>query len=168
MSDPFEPTRASFGSAEFRETLGRLPTGVTVIASLLDGEPAGLAVGTFFSVSLEPPMIGFCVARASTSFPKVRDAGVFCASVLAADQEAISRVFASSGADKFQGLGWRAAPHTGSPMLTDELVWIDCTIDVVVDAGDHELILAQVEHLEVARDASPLVFYRGGYHSLGD
>lgn len=168
MSSPYEPTGASVDSALFRQVLGHLPTGVTVIASMLDGEPVGLAVGTFFSVSLEPPMVGFCAAVTSTSFPRVREAGSFCASVLAEDQEAISRVFASSGADKFRGLGWRAAADTGSPMLTDAITWIDCEICAVHEAGDHFIVLGDVRRLEIAREATPLVFHRGGYRSLGD
>lgn len=168
MSSPYEPKGASFDGATFRQVLGHLPTGVTVVASMLDGEPVGLAVGTFFSVSLEPPMVGFCAAVTSTSFPRVNEAGTFCASILAEDQEAVSRVFASSGADKFRGLGWRKSADTGSPMLTDAVAWIDCTITAVHEAGDHFVTIAQVHHLEVAREATPLVFYRGGYRTLGD
>lgn len=167
MSDPYEPTGAHFGSAEFRQALGHLPTGVTVIASLLDGEPVGLSVGSFFSVSLDPPMVGFCAAKSSTSFPKVQKVGSFCASILAGDQEAVSRVFASSGADKFRGLGWHASGDSGSPVLADALAWIDCRIASVVDAGDHVVVLGNVLHVEVARETDPLVFFRGGYHSLG-
>lgn len=167
MSNPFEPSSSGFDDAEFRRVLGYLPTGVTVIASLLDDEPVGLAVGTFFSVSLEPPMVGFCAAKTSTSFPGVQAAGRFCASVLAHDQEAISRVFASSGADKFRGLGWRPSAKSESPMVTDALVWIDCSIASVADAGDHVIVLADVLHLEVNRSSAPLVFFRGGYHSIG-
>lgn len=166
MSDPYEPSGSGFDAAEFRRVLGHVPTGVTVIASVSDGEPAGLVVGTFFSVSLEPPIVGFCAAHASTSFPRVRESGRFCANVLAHDQESISRVFASSGADKFRGLGWRAAPDSGSPMLHDALAWIDCSISSVHDAGDHVIVLGDVHRLEVNRSVGPLVFFRGGYHSI--
>jgi flavin reductase (DIM6/NTAB) family NADH-FMN oxidoreductase RutF len=167
LSDPFEPTGARFGTSEFRQALGHLPTGVTIIASMLEGEPVGLSVGSFFSVSLDPPMVGFCAARSSTSFPTVRETGVFCASILAADQEAVSRVFASSGADKFRGLGWHASGDSGSPVVADALAWIDCRIASIVEAGDHVLVLGDVVHLEVTRETAPLVFFRGGYHSLG-
>jgi len=167
LSDPFEPMGSGFDTAEFRRVLGHQPTGVTIIASLLDGEPVGLAVGTFFSVSLAPPMVGFCVAKASTSFPHVREAGTFCASVLAHDQEAVSRVFASSGADKFRGLGWRRSADSASPMVNDAIAWIDCAISSVSDAGDHLIVLGDVLHLEVNRSTRPLVFFRGGYHTIG-
>lgn len=167
MSDPYEPMSSGFDTAEFRRVLGHMPTGVTVITSVHDGDPVGLAVGTFFSVSLEPPMVGFCAAKASTSFPAIEAAGNFCANVLADDQEAVSRVFASSGADKFRGLGWHDAPDSGSPMLNDALAWIDCSIVSVTDAGDHVIVLGDVLGLGVNRPATPLVFFRGGYHSIG-
>jgi flavin reductase (DIM6/NTAB) family NADH-FMN oxidoreductase RutF len=167
LSDPFEPASSGSDAAEFRQVLGHLPTGVTIIASVFEGEPVGLAVGTFFSVSLEPPMVGFCAAKASTSFPSVRAAGSFCASVLAHDQEAVSRVFASSGADKFRGLGWRRSADSCSPMVNDAVAWIDCSIASVSDAGDHVIVLGDVLHLEVNRSTRPLVFFRGGYHTIG-
>ena len=167
MSDPFEPTGSSVDGAAFRQVLGHFPTGVTIITALDDGAPAGLAVGSFFSVSLDPPLVGFCAAKTSTSFPHVQRVGKFCANVLAADQEALSRVFASSGADKFKGLGWRPAPATGSPQLADVLAWIDCSIDAVHEAGDHVVVIGHVHDLDVAREGSPLLFFRGGYHTLG-
>jgi 3-hydroxy-9,10-secoandrosta-1,3,5(10)-triene-9,17-dione monooxygenase reductase component len=112
-------------------------------------------------------MVGFCAAKASTSFPSVRAAGSFCASVLAHDQEAVSRVFASSGADKFRGLGWRRSADSCSPMVNDAVAWIDCSIASVSDAGDHVIVLGDVLHLEVNRSTRPLVLFRGGYHTIG-
>ena len=167
MSDPYEPSSGGFDAAEFRRVLGHVPTGVTVVTAQCDGEPVGLAVGTFFSVSLEPPMVGFCAAKTSTSYPNVEVSGTFCANVLAADQESVSRVFASSGADKFRGLGWRPSADTGSPMVAGALAWIDCRIVSVTDAGDHVIVLGEVLSLEAPRDAAPLIFFRGGYHSIG-
>lgn len=165
MTDLSEPSRETFDEARFRQVLGHYPTGVTVVTGLADRDPVGLAVGSFFSVSLSPPLVGFCVARRSTTWPKLRTRGSFCANILAADQEAICRVFASSGGDKFRGLGWKPA-ESGSPILDDVLAWIDCTVETVTDAGDHEVVLGLVKHLEVAREGHPLVFFRGGYHGL--
>lgn len=165
MSDLVEPEDETFDEARFRQVLGHFPTGVTVITSQANGTPLGLAVGSFFSVSLDPPMVGFCAAERSTSWPKIRETGQFCANVLARDQEAICRVFASSGGDKFKGLGWRPS-SSGSPVLTDVLAWVDCTIDDVHRAGDHWLVIGQVRELEVPREDAPLVFFRGGYTQL--
>jgi flavin reductase (DIM6/NTAB) family NADH-FMN oxidoreductase RutF len=150
-------------AAHYRQVLGHFPTGVTVIASVgSDGRPAGFAVGSFFSVSLEPPLVGFCAGKSSTSWPAIRSAGAFCVNILAEDQEAVCRQFSSKVDDKFDGLGWQAA-SSGSPRLADVLAWIDCDLESIHDAGDHEICIGRVRELAVARENGPLLFYRGGY-----
>jgi flavin reductase (DIM6/NTAB) family NADH-FMN oxidoreductase RutF len=150
-------------SAHFRQVLGHFPTGVTVItATGSEGRPAGFAVGSFFSVSLEPPLVGFCAGKASSSWPGIRSAGAFCVNILAEDQEAVCRQFSSKVDDKFAGLGWTPA-SSGSPKLADVLAWIDCDIEAIHDAGDHEICLGRVRELKVERENGPLLFYRGGY-----
>ncbi|MBK9180631.1 MAG: flavin reductase family protein [Acidimicrobiales bacterium] len=152
--------------ASFRQVLGYFPTGVTVITAHPAGEaPVGLAVGSFTSVSLEPPLVAFCPARTSGSWPRIQATGVFCVNVLAADQEHVCRVFAGKGDDKFAGLGWRPSP-AGSPVLADALAWIDCAIDAVHEAGDHFIVVGRVTALAVERAERPLVFFRGGYGSV--
>ncbi len=150
-----------FDSARFRQVLGHFPTGVTVITGAGD-PPAGMAVGSFASVSLEPPLVGFFVAHTSSTWPKIEQTGSFCVNVLAEDQEELCRRFASKAEDKFAGVGWQAAA-TGSPLLDGVLAWIDCDIESALDAGDHQCILGRVRDLGVAHDGAPLVFYRGGY-----
>jgi 3-hydroxy-9,10-secoandrosta-1,3,5(10)-triene-9,17-dione monooxygenase reductase component len=165
VPDPSEDASGGIDAAHFRTVLGHFPTGVTVITAMgADDKPVGLAVGSFTSVSLDPPLVAFCPDRKSSSWPKIREAGVFCVNILADDQEQVCRVFASKGDDKFKGLGWRPG-GTGSPVLNDVLAWIDCDIDAVHDAGDHEIVVGRVRELEVAREhgPGPLVFYRGGY-----
>jgi flavin reductase (DIM6/NTAB) family NADH-FMN oxidoreductase RutF len=150
-------------SAHFRQVLGHFPTGVTVItATGSEGRPAGFAVGSFFSVSLEPPLVGFAAGKASSSWPGIRSAGSFCVNILAEDQEAVCRQFSSKVDDKFAGLGWTPA-SSGSPKLADVLAWIDCDIEAVHDAGDHEICIGRVRELKVERENGPLLFYRGGY-----
>ena len=100
--------------ARFRQVLGHFPTGVTVITSEAEGARVGLAVGSFFSISLDPPLVGFCVGHQSTSWPKIREAGRFCINILGHDQEDVCRVFAGKGEDKFAGIACREA-ETGSP-----------------------------------------------------
>lgn len=165
MSDVNEPTGETIDAARYRQVLGHFPTGVTVITSAADGVPLGLSVGSFFSVSLQPPLVGFCVGGQSKSWPKIRETGRFCANVLAEDQEDVCRVFASSGGDKFTGLGWRHS-LSGSPVLTDVLAWVDCTIQSEHEDGDHRLVIGRVVELEVGRETGPLVFFRGGYTQL--
>jgi 3-hydroxy-9,10-secoandrosta-1,3,5(10)-triene-9,17-dione monooxygenase reductase component len=151
--------------ARFRQVLGHFPSGVTVISAIDDGLPVGVAVGAFFSVSLEPPLVGICVGQGSSTWPSIRRAGAFCVNVLADDQEGLSRRFSVPADDRFDGLDWEPAP-SGSPRLPDALAWIDCRVHEVHPAGDHVLCLGRVLDLGVQREGGPLVFFRGGYGHL--
>jgi 3-hydroxy-9,10-secoandrosta-1,3,5(10)-triene-9,17-dione monooxygenase reductase component len=144
----------------FRRVLGQFLTGVAVISAMDGEEPVGLTVGSFFSVSLDPPLVGFCAARSSKTWPTIKRAGRFCVNVLAADQEAVSRSFARTGTDKFQGIGW-AMSDGGCPRLDGVIAWIDCDIEVVYGAGDHEICVGRVRGLGDPRLSVPLPFFRG-------
>lgn len=164
MSNPFDPEwTASFDAARFRQVLGHFPTGVTVVtAHPADGDPVGLAIGSFCSVSLEPPLVLFCAGNTSTTWPRIRDAGNFCVNVLAEDQEDVCRAFAGRGTDRFAGLGWKPS-HYGAPRIDGCLASIDCHVDTVHPGGDHDIVIGRVLDLAVHREGGPLVFYRGGY-----
>jgi len=153
---------ASIDSATYRQVLGHFPTGVTVITAVNDGAPVGMAVGSFSSVSLDPPLVAFFAGNSSTSWPKIKQAGAFCVNILAEDQEGVCRRFSSKEPDKFAGLGW-SSTSSGAPLLDGVLAWIDCDIDSVIDAGDHVCVMGRVRELEVAHDGAPLIFFRGGY-----
>ncbi len=148
--------------ARFRQVLGRFATGVTVITTADQGDPAGLSVNSFTSVSLEPPLVAFCVASASRTWPRIRAARSFCVNILAEDQEDLSRAFARRGADKFRGVGWRPA-ESGAPVLSGALAWLDCSVEAEHLAGDHVIVVGQVREMGVTHEGGPLVFYRGGY-----
>jgi 3-hydroxy-9,10-secoandrosta-1,3,5(10)-triene-9,17-dione monooxygenase reductase component len=154
-----------------RSVLGHFCTGVTVVSAVTgDGAPAGFACQSFSSLSLDPPLVSFSVARTSASWPRIARAGAFCVSVLAADQGELCRSFAVSsatGADKFDGVDWSPAPATGAPRLGGAIAWIDCTIHAVHVGGDHLIVLGRVCDLSVDRaDAEPLLFYRGAFRRL--
>jgi flavin reductase (DIM6/NTAB) family NADH-FMN oxidoreductase RutF len=147
----------------FRRVLGHFPTGVAVITGIdADGKPAGMAIGSFSSVSLDPPLVCFMPDKNSSSWPKIRDFGHFCVNILGSHQESVCRAFAVSGGDKFADLAWKPA-GTGAPRLDGVLAWIDCDIEVVHDAGDHFIVLGRVRELDVEGDTLPLVFFQGGY-----
>jgi 3-hydroxy-9,10-secoandrosta-1,3,5(10)-triene-9,17-dione monooxygenase reductase component len=148
--------------AHFRAVLGHFATGIVVITGMLDGVPAGLTCQSFVSLSLDPPLVAFCPNKKSTSWKRIAQSGAFCANVLTEDQEDVSRVFATSGGDKFQGLGWRRS-ETGSPILQDVLAFVDCRIEASYDAGDHDIIVGRVVDLDAAPRGRPLLSYRGGY-----
>lgn len=157
---------AGFDSARFRQVLGHFPTGVTVITAGKGSDRAGVAIGSFFSVSLDPPLVGFCAGKQSSTWPRIRETGSFCVNVLADNQEDVSRAFASKAADKFEGLGYSPGPFSGAPLLDGALAWIDCEIAAVHDAGDHEIVVGLVHDLGVTDETGPLVFFRGGYANL--
>jgi flavin reductase (DIM6/NTAB) family NADH-FMN oxidoreductase RutF/DNA-binding IclR family transcriptional regulator len=159
-------TETPVAARDFRRALGHYPTGVAVVtARQHDGTQVGMVVGTFTSVSLDPPLVGFLPDRTSTTWPLIRDAGRFCVNVLAAGQEHVCRAFVTKAADRFEvhGAGDTAG---GSPRLAGTVLWIDCDLDAVLPAGDHDMVLGRVRDLGVPEGAGlPLLFVRGGYGS---
>lgn len=149
-------------AATFREVLGHYPTGVCVITALDDqGAPIGMVVGSFSSVSLDPPLVGFFPDKSSTSWPQIEEAGHFCVNVLASDQTALCRQVASKG-DKFAGVEYAVSQH-GIPVLEGAMASIECRLHDVIEAGDHWLVLGRVLGLEARRDTDPMLFFRGQY-----
>jgi flavin reductase (DIM6/NTAB) family NADH-FMN oxidoreductase RutF/DNA-binding IclR family transcriptional regulator len=160
---PAPPSLASIDPKRFRHVLGHFPTGVAVVtATHAERGPVGMAVGSFTSVSLDPPLVAFLPDRSSTTFPLIRETGSFCVNVLADEQEPVCRAFATRGADKYSNSEWSRG-CTGSPILAGAVAWIDCDIEDVLEAGDHFIVLGRVRDLEVASQGSPLLFFRGGY-----
>jgi len=148
----------------FRKVMGHFPTGVTVVASQAGGRPVGLAIGSFFSVSLDPPLVGFCVATGSSTWPVMSEVGSFGVSVLAEDQHETSGQFASKMADKFEGIAWEPAVVTGSPLIHGAVAHIDCELYDQFVEGDHVVVIGSVRALDIHRDdVGPLLFFKGGY-----
>jgi flavin reductase (DIM6/NTAB) family NADH-FMN oxidoreductase RutF len=150
--------------AHFRKVLGAYPTGVTIVTTVDDGRPTGLVIGSFTSVSLDPPLVAFLPTKTSGSWAAIERSRRFCVNVVADDQLEVAGVFAGKSDDKFAGIPWTPAPVTGSPVIPGSLAWIDCTIAAVHDAGDHVIVVGAVEAMDaVDRDAGPALFYKGGY-----
>lgn len=148
--------------ARFREVLGHYPTGVVVVTAIdAAGEPTGMTIGSFSSVSLDPPLIAYLPMRSSRTFERIRTAGSFCVNILACDQEDLCRRFASAPRD-FAGVAWTRA-RAGAPLLDGTVGWIECTTYDVSEAGDHYLVLGRVMDLGVARPVQPLLYFQGGY-----
>lgn len=151
-------------SMRFRSILGRFATGVVAITAIDpdSGVPTGLAANSFTSVSLDPPLVGFCVAHTSSTWPKLRNADRQCVNILSEPQTEVCLQLAAKGADKFAGLEWTTSP-SGSPVLDGALAWIECSVEAEYVAGDHVIVVARVHHLDKHHDGEPLVFYQGGY-----
>jgi 3-hydroxy-9,10-secoandrosta-1,3,5(10)-triene-9,17-dione monooxygenase reductase component len=159
-------TAAKIDARLFRRTLGHHPTGVAVVTAIATGDkPVGMAVGSFSSVSLDPPLVGFFPARTSSTFPLIWEAGAFCVNVLADDQAALGRSFSLTGTDRFAAVTWSPAP-SGAPLIDGVAAWIDCEIESVSPAGDHYLTLGRVRDLGGESERSPLVFVDGGFGSF--
>lgn len=148
---------------EFRRALAHYPTGVAVVTAVgLDDVPVSMVVGTFTSVSLDPPLVGFLADRHSNSWQGIRAAGHFCVSVLGAGHEHVCRAFATKAPDRFRHT--TALTSSGRPRLEDAALWVDCEIEDVLPAGDHDFVLGRVRHLGVDDEGGlPLLFLRGGY-----
>lgn len=147
----------------FRNVLGHFPTGIVLITSIAeDGEPVGMIVGSFTSVSLDPPLVGFLPTVSSQTFKRLRTAKSFCVNVLAGDQEDLCRHFAGRTENKFDSVEWTPAP-SGAPVLGDVVAFIDCTFESIADAGDHHIVVGAVQELQVCRPVAPLLFFQGGY-----
>ena len=151
-------------AARYRSVLGRFATGVVAITAIdpAAGRPTGLAANSFTSVSLEPPLVAFCVAHTSTTWPRIRAARRLCVNILGEPQLEICKRLAVRGGDKFAGIDWTGSPG-GSPVIEGALAWIECQVEDEHVAGDHVIVVARVHHLDQNHDGEPLLFYRGSY-----
>ncbi|MCP2254696.1 3-hydroxy-9,10-secoandrosta-1,3,5(10)-triene-9,17-dione monooxygenase reductase component [Prauserella aidingensis] len=148
--------------ARFRSVLGHFCTGVAIVTACEDGEPVGFACQSFTALSLDPPLVLFCPARTSGTWPVIERVGRFAVNVLAGEQQNVSAVFGSRGEDKFASVSWTRAP-SGSPLLDGALTWVDCAVEAVHEAGDHYVVIGRVTGLGETSGRRPLLFYRGGY-----
>lgn len=157
------PVATGTDHLRFRSVLGRFATGVVAITAIdPGGRPVGLAANSFTSVSLDPPLVAFCVAHSSSTWPRLRAARRQCVNILSDRQRRICERLAARGGDKFAGLEWTPSPG-GGPVLADSLAWLDCSIRHEQVAGDHMLVIADVHGLDVHQEGDPLLFFRGGY-----
>jgi flavin reductase (DIM6/NTAB) family NADH-FMN oxidoreductase RutF len=149
----------------FRAVLGRFASGVTVITTRdAGGRDHGMTVSAFSSLSLDPPLVLACIASDATMAPVVAAASSFAVNILADGQEALSRRFAGSVDDRFEGIGFDRA-SSGNAILHDVLAWLDCRIVARHPGGDHVILVGHVEEAQAA-DRRPLLYYRGGYAQL--
>jgi flavin reductase (DIM6/NTAB) family NADH-FMN oxidoreductase RutF/DNA-binding IclR family transcriptional regulator len=148
---------------EFRRALAHYPTGVAVVTAVqADGSPVSMVVGTFTSVSLDPPLVGFLADRNSASWQGIKAAGHYCVSVLGAAHEHVCRAFATKDPERFRYA--TTLTDAGCPRLDEAALWVDCTIDDVLTTGDHDLALGRVRQLGLGDNGgAPLLFLRGGY-----
>jgi 3-hydroxy-9,10-secoandrosta-1,3,5(10)-triene-9,17-dione monooxygenase reductase component len=148
--------------ATYRTVLGHFATGVSLITAVDGEEPVGMACNSFTSVSLDPALVLFCAAKASSTWPRIQSAGKWAANILGEDGEEMCRLFAQKGADRFAHVSYTIG-RSGSPILRDALAFVDCETIAEHDAGDHLIVVGKVLELGYQSEGKPLLFYRGGY-----
>lgn len=154
---------------ELRRVMGHFATGVAVITTrAANGEYFGLTVNALSSLSLVPPLLLVCIDKKAESYPCFDESKVFTANVLNAEQEDISRRFASNsmtGAKKFEGTSYRVGAN-GVPILSGALAYLECRVTGAFDGGDHTIYVGEIEQAD-SIEGEPLLFFRGGYRSIG-
>lgn len=145
-----------------RRVLGHFCTGIAVITAHDGSRPIGFTCQSVTSVSLDPPYVSFCPSNNSTSWPLIRAVGSVCVNILADTQRDVCAQFATSGANKFEGVDWRAGAN-GAPALAGILASIEADVEFEHAAGDHTIVVAKVTGLRAHEERAPLLFFRGGY-----
>jgi 3-hydroxy-9,10-secoandrosta-1,3,5(10)-triene-9,17-dione monooxygenase reductase component len=159
---PTGPRPLAPDAATYRTVLGHFATGVVLVTAVHGEDPVGMACNSFTSVSLDPPLVLFCAAKSSTTWPRIQAAGKWAANVLDEDGEETGRLFAQKGADRFSRIAFTPG-RSGSPIVEDALAFVDCETIAEHDAGDHVIVVGRVLELGYQAEGKPLVFYRGGY-----
>jgi 3-hydroxy-9,10-secoandrosta-1,3,5(10)-triene-9,17-dione monooxygenase reductase component len=158
---------AGIDGVTYRKVLGRYPTGVTVVTAMDGDEPVAMVIGSFVSVSLDPPLVGFLPGKSSTTWPRMVPGARFCVSVLADDQLPVCTAFFRKDVDPWEVVTWSVG-ETGCPIIDGALAYVDCTLHEVVDAGDHWMVFGRVVDTGARADGSPLLFLGGGYGRYED
>jgi len=148
-----------------RKLFGRYPTGVSIVTAFgSDGEPAGMVIGSLGSVSLDPPLVSFCPAKSSKTWPIMGASGRFCANILGADQADMCQRFFRGG-DRFSGFS-KYEGFSG-PVAAGSLFAMDCSIDAVHEAGDHFIVVGRVETIADLKIGEPLIFCNSTFGFVG-
>ena len=151
--------------AELRRVFGCFPSGVTAVCAILDGTPVGMAVSSFTSVSVAPPLVSICIQNCSTTWPKLRDAPRLGLSVLAEDHCEVGASLSRKEGDRFASVAWSGLPG-GSVLVDGASAWLDCRLDTEVRAGDHTIAVLEVCALGADPGTPPLVFHGSRFRRL--
>jgi flavin reductase (DIM6/NTAB) family NADH-FMN oxidoreductase RutF len=162
--ESMNPTNLS--PSTLREAFGHFPTGVIAIAAEVDGTRVGLAASTFVPVSLEPPLVSFCVQNTSETWPKLRGLPYLGISVLGEAHDEAARTLAAKTGDRFAGLQ-TVSTESGAVFVEGTSVWLESSIEQLIPAGDHTIVILRVSDITVHPDVPPIVFHRSTFRRLG-
>jgi len=156
----------SVDSQSFRKALGCFPSGVTVVTTLAaDGSPLGVTISSFTSLSLDPPLVLFCLDNRNLWLDAYEKSGIFAVNMLAADQRTVSERFAGHLEEKWTGIAWDPG-HGGVPVIAGCLAALECSLEASHDGGDHRIFVGRVRQLSCVDAGEPLVHFRGAYAGL--
>ncbi|QIM17277.1 flavin reductase family protein [Leucobacter insecticola] len=160
------PAPVLFDEREYRDAVGAFASGVTVITTQGPAGPVGFTCQSFYSVSIDPPLVSFSIARTSQSLRSLRAHRNVVINFLGSQQRELSGQFARSGTDKWQGVSWHPSECNGAPTLDGVIGWVAGEIEREIEAGDHLIFLVRVDGLSTNPAHDPLVFYRGRYRDI--
>ncbi|MGB3485605.1 MAG: flavin reductase family protein [Mycobacterium sp.] len=163
---PTPPTTADLSPTLLREAFGHFPSGVIAIAAETEGTRVGLAASTFVPVSLDPPLVSFCVQNSSTTWPKLSGLPVLGISVLGEAHDVAARTLAAKTGDRFAGLT-TTSTEAGAVFIDGTSVWLESAVEQVVPAGDHSIVILRVHTITVNDEVAPIVFHRSAFRKLG-
>jgi flavin reductase (DIM6/NTAB) family NADH-FMN oxidoreductase RutF len=148
-----------------RQAYAHFPSGVAAICAMAGDTPVGMAVSSFTSVSLEPPLVSVCADNGSATWPRLRTAAHIGVTILGAGQASVCRQLAAKQGDRFAGLTVHTT-SSGAVFLDGGTAWLDCEIESEVPAGDHHIALLRVRALQTEAEHAPLVFHRSAFWRL--
>lgn len=148
---------------DFKEAVGKFPTGVTVISTIYDGELYGFTANSFASVSLHPPLISFCLNKCSKSFNAFLHTTNFAISILANNQSDIAQHFAKSIDDKFKLIKYKIGDKSHCPLIMDAVCWIECSKYKSLECGDHYIFIGEVNASKINNDNPSLLYFAKTY-----
>jgi flavin reductase (DIM6/NTAB) family NADH-FMN oxidoreductase RutF len=151
--------------ATLRAAFGHFPSGVIAIAAESAGERLGMAVSTFVPVSLDPPLVSFCVQNTSSTWPKLEKLPALGISVLAEGHDDAVRALAAKSGDRFAGLDTESSP-AGAVFVRGTCMWLESEIEHLVPAGDHTIVILRIRDVRVHPDVAPIVFHRSAFRRL--
>jgi flavin reductase (DIM6/NTAB) family NADH-FMN oxidoreductase RutF len=157
-----EPT---FDQAALRRAYGLFPSGVTAVCGMLDGEPTGMAASSFTTVSLDPALVSVCVSQTSTTWPKLRGLSRLGVSVLAEDHGPVATSLAEKDGDRFTSVNWEAT-ELGAILVHGSTLWLECTVENEVPAGDHNIVVMRIQSLEMYPEVAPMIFHGSNFRRL--
>ncbi|BAU96754.1 flavin reductase [Corynebacterium suranareeae] len=159
-------TPQKFDPKTFRNVMGHYPTGVAIVTGRANnGDLLAMVVGTFSSVSLDPPLVSFMPMKSSKTFARMRECSSLCINIVGGEQEEEMLGIARRWENKLDGVDWYMSP-SGDPVLKNAIAWIDTSISSIIEAGDHWITLCEVHDMEITNPVSPLLFFQGGYGSF--